>query len=167
MIGLLLALMVGVLFATGAYLLLRRDSIKLILGLGLLSYGINLLLFGSGMLKRGQPPIVADKATFSGDISHFVDPLPQALILTAIVISFGVSAFMVVLLNRRNALMAEHEKQATLHPSKIAGDPFSATGHYLGGLDQDPDDYEWLEYSLMAEYRLGLSDRAPTEVEQD
>ncbi|MCB0080524.1 MAG: Na+/H+ antiporter subunit C [Caldilineaceae bacterium] len=97
---LMMALVVGVLFATGTYLILRRRPIRLILGLGLLSHGVNLLLFSLGGAERGLPPIVVDKAAFTGDISGFVDPLPQALILTAIVIGFGVQAFAIVLVKR-------------------------------------------------------------------
>jgi multicomponent Na+:H+ antiporter subunit C len=146
MIGLVLAVMVGMLFATGTYLMLRRDPVKLLLGLGLLSYGTNLLIFGSGSLKRGAPPIVADKANFNSEIGRFVDPLPQALILTAIVISFGVTAFMVVLVNRRNTLNQEVKKA-----NKDDSDPFAISGHYLSGLDEELDDYEWLEYSWAEE----------------
>jgi multisubunit Na+/H+ antiporter MnhC subunit len=145
MIALTLAVLVGMLFATGAYLLLRREPIKLILGLGLLSYGINALLFGGSTMRRGDPPIVEDKAAFAGEISHFVDPLPQALILTAIVISFGVTAFIVVLVNRRNMLLGEHSASGEPTDPALANDPFASAGHYLSGLDSDPDDYEWLE----------------------
>jgi len=154
---LLFAAVVGVLFATGTYMLLRRRPINLILGLGLLTYGVNLLLFSNGRLKRGAPPIL-DKATFTGDlneISLLVDPLPQALILTAIVISFGVTAFAVVLINRRNMLMQDASAGG------IGGrtqDPFSiARDHLNYNVDDDdpeaaPDDYEWLEYDLVDEY---------------
>lgn len=157
---LMLATVVGVLFATGTYLLLRRSPIKLVLGLGLLSHGINLLIFGTGELKQGLPPIIVDKETFDGDISAFVDPLPQALILTAIVISFAVTAFTVVLINRRNALMsAEGVVNPTL-ATPITKDPFSPMGYYESGLDDAPDDFAWLEYSLAAERRRELARRA-------
>ena len=145
MINLILALLVGILFATGTYLLLRRDAVKLVLGLSLLSYGINFMLFGTGRLTRGVPPIVADKESFAGEIGGFVDPLPQALILTAIVIGFGVTAFVVVLLNRRNALVEEHSAEESLPTLADVNDPFSDEGYYLTGLDSDPDDYEWLD----------------------
>ncbi len=145
MIGLVVALLVGSLFATGAYLLLRRDPIRLILGLGLLSYGVNVLLFSSSTMRKGMPPIIADKATFSGDIAGFVDPLPQALILTAIVISFGVTAFLIVLVNRRNILFEDHIATTPPDVTEVANDPFGATAHYLSGLDSDPDDYVWIE----------------------
>lgn len=147
MMNLVFALLVGVLFSCGTYLLLRRDVIKLILGLSLLSYGVNFVLFGTSRLGRGMPPIVLDKEVFEGDISSFVDPLPQALILTAIVISFGVTAFVVLLLNRRNALVEEHETDAPGPSITAINDPFSDEAYYLTGLDSDPDDYEWLEPS--------------------
>lgn len=141
--GLTAAILVGFLFATGAYLILRRDPIKLILGLTMVSYGVNVLLFTASTLRPGAPPIIADKSSFTGDISSFVDPLPQALILTAIVISFGITAFLVVLVSRRNTLVEEHGGGQDA-PTKI-NDPFGSTVHYLSGLDADPDDYEWLE----------------------
>ncbi len=157
MIGLLVALLVGLLFATGTYLLLRRDPIKLILGLSLLSYAVNLLLFSTSGMARGIPPIVADKESFTGDISRFVDPLPQALILTAIVISFGVTAFVVVLVNRRNSLADSEAEGDVEGEERLAagtlGDPFASDGHYLSDLESETDDYEWLEYSLVEEYR--------------
>jgi multicomponent Na+:H+ antiporter subunit C len=140
---LLVALLVGTLFATGTYLILRREPIKLIFGLNLLSYGVNVLLFSSSAMRRGTPPIVADKATFTGDIAAFVDPLPQALILTAIVISFGITAFLIILVNRRNALTEAYA--AANGSDTVANDPFGETGHFLSGLDADPDDYVWLE----------------------
>jgi len=91
----LMAVVVGVLFGTGTFMLLRRSIVKLILGLGLLSHGANLLLFTMGYLRRGAAPIL--------DAGHPVtDPVPQALILTAIVIGFGVSAFVLVLTYRAN-----------------------------------------------------------------
>lgn len=153
-----LAAVVGVLFASGTYLLLRRSPIKLVLGLGLLSHGVNLLIFGTGTLKRGLPPIIADKKTFDGAIDAFVDPLPQALILTAIVISFAVTAFTVVLINRRNALAGE-EDAVFVAPATTTKDPFSPLDHYESGLDEAPDDYAWLEYSLAAERRRELARR--------
>ncbi len=148
MLGLLHAVIVGTLFGTGTYMLLQRSPIRLILGLGLLSHGVNLLLFSTGMLRRGLPPIVADKANFHGNIGAFVDPLPQALILTAIVISFGITAFIVVLVNRRSALIHEEEEA-------LPGDPF-ALGPLTPQMAQaGEDDYEYLEYTLVDEYRRG------------
>ena len=142
MTSLLFAASVGALFAGGAYLILRRQPIKLILGLGLLTHGVNLLIFGSSADKTGAPPIIPDKAAFQGDISPFVDPLPQALILTAIVISFGITAFIVMLINRRHTLIEESRGAAS------AIDPFAPYEHYVSGLDRHIDDYEWLGYGL-------------------
>jgi multicomponent Na+:H+ antiporter subunit C len=93
-----LALVIGWLYAAGIYMILRRSLTKLIIGLGLLSHGANLLIFTAGGLTRAHPPIVRAGATRPADSS--ADPLPQALILTAIVISFGVTAFALVLFHR-------------------------------------------------------------------
>ena len=94
----LLAILVGGLFAAGVYLLMRRSIVKLIIGLALLSHAIHLLIFAAGGLTRGRPPLVPEGAVRIDGAA--ADPLPQALILTAIVISFGVLAFAVVLIHR-------------------------------------------------------------------
>jgi multicomponent Na+:H+ antiporter subunit C len=91
-----LALGVGVLYAAGFFLIMRRSFVKLVLGLTLLGHAANLLILTSGRLTRGIPPIVPVGAT--APEPGFADPLPQALILTAIVIGFGVQAFALVLL---------------------------------------------------------------------
>ena len=90
-----LALAIGVLFATGTYLVLRRSLLKVVIGFALISHGTNLLLLTTGKLKRGAVPILV-----AGYQGAYVDPLPQALILTAIVISFAVTAFMLALMYR-------------------------------------------------------------------
>ena len=176
MIALLVALLVAMLFATGTYMVLRREPIKLILGLNLIAYGVNVLLFSSSTLQRGRPPIVEDKAAFAGDISQFVDPVPQALILTAIVISFGITAFLVVLVNQRNMLVDKYAAdpnsiETTLEATVVgqanavavvANDPFAPTGVYLSGLDADPDDFEWLEDTYTLPPRQGKRN-APSE----
>ncbi len=138
-----LALTVGCLFACGTYLLLRRGQIKLILGLGLLSYGVNLLLFGSGELSREKPPVFPDKYNYLADLAQggMADPLPQALILTAIVISFGITAFMITLINRRHTIAhtdVVHGEQAALLQE---GDPFREG-------NDDSDDFDWLPYEV-------------------
>ncbi len=91
---LLLAITVGALYAAGFYMILRRSLVKLIIGLALLSHAANLFLFTVGGLTRAGVPLLdgVEPAT------TFADPLPQALILTAIVIGFGVQAFAIVLL---------------------------------------------------------------------
>lgn len=93
-----LAILVGCLYAAGVYMMLRRSLFKLILGLALLGHGANLLIFSVGGLTRAQPPIIAPGDTLPN--APFADPLPQALILTAIVIGFGVIAFALVLFHR-------------------------------------------------------------------
>ncbi len=94
----ILALVVGCLYAAGIYMMLRRSLFKLILGLVLLSHGANLLIFTVGGLTRGSPPIATPGA--AAPAAGSADPLPQALILTAIVIGFAVLAFSLVLFHR-------------------------------------------------------------------
>ncbi|HYD41372.1 MAG TPA: Na+/H+ antiporter subunit C [Anaeromyxobacter sp.] len=91
-----LALVVGVLYATGVYMMLRRSVVKLLVGIALLSHAANLLVFSAAGVVRGRPPIVGAGAAPAAS----ADPLPQALVLTAIVISFGVLAFAIALLHR-------------------------------------------------------------------
>ena len=88
---LLLASAIGVLTAVGVYLLLRRRTIPVTIGLTFLSYAVNLFLFSMGRIVVDQPPIVGSEGT------TYTDPLPQALVLTAIVISFGMTALIVVM----------------------------------------------------------------------
>ena len=89
----LLAIAIGTLTACGIFLLLRARTFAVVLGLTLLSYAVNLFLFASGRLVTGAPPLIRAGA-------FYTDPLPQALVLTAIVIGFGVQAFALVLLKR-------------------------------------------------------------------
>jgi multicomponent Na+:H+ antiporter subunit C len=93
-----LAVVVGVLFAAAVYLILRRSLVKLVIGLILLSNAANLLIFTVSGFTRGAPPLIPEDALRPAQA--VADPLPQALILTAIVISFGVLAFAVVLIHR-------------------------------------------------------------------
>ncbi len=85
-----LAITIGVLYAASVYLLLRRGVVRVVMGVSLLSQAVNLLIFTAGGIKEGGSPFVADAST---KLANAADPLPQALILTAIVISFGVLAF--------------------------------------------------------------------------
>ena len=87
----LIASAIGALTAGGIYLALRARTFAVVLGLALLSYAINLFLFAIGRLAVNQPPIYAK------GLAEYTDPLPQALVLTAIVISFGMTALVVVL----------------------------------------------------------------------
>lgn len=94
----ILAFLIGGLYAGGLYMLMRRSIVKMIIGLVLLSYATNLLIFTVGGLTREAPPLIPAGATEPA--APFADPVPQALILTAIVISFGVLAFAVVLIDQ-------------------------------------------------------------------
>lgn len=93
-----LAFVVGGLYAGAIYMMLRRSIVKVVIGLSLLTYGSSLLIFTVGGVSRGGPPIIAPGAV--APTEPFADPLPQALILTAIVIGFGVQAFTLVLFKR-------------------------------------------------------------------
>jgi multicomponent Na+:H+ antiporter subunit C len=96
----IMAIVIGILFMAAVYLILSRSLLKVILGTGLLSHGAHLLILTMGGLGGASPPVLAEGVT------DYADPLPQALILTAIVISFGVTAFILVLAYRT---YAEHQ----------------------------------------------------------
>ena len=81
---------IGLMSAVGIYLILRRHTFPVIIGMVFLSYAVNLFLFAMGRLKINEPPIISGAASYA-------DPLPQALVLTAIVISFAMTALIVVL----------------------------------------------------------------------
>lgn len=87
----LVASAIGILAAAGIYLCLRGRTFSVVLGLAMLSYAINVFLFAMGRLVINRPPI------YDKDVTDYADPLPQALVLTAIVISFGMTALVVVL----------------------------------------------------------------------
>jgi multicomponent Na+:H+ antiporter subunit C len=94
----LLAVIAGVLYGTGIYLMLRRRLAQLIIGIGLLSHGSNVLILTAAGVTRGRPPLAAGGG---GPLTApFADPVPQSLILTSIVIGFGVLAFALVLAHR-------------------------------------------------------------------
>lgn len=94
----LLLILIALLYSTGIYMLLRRSMVKLLIGIGLLGNGVNILIFLLGTITKGKPPVIDEAAKVFKDI--YADPIPQALILTAIVISFGLQAFAIVLLKR-------------------------------------------------------------------
>jgi multicomponent Na+:H+ antiporter subunit C len=94
----LLVLLAGVLFAAGVYLVLRRNLLRMIFGLVLLSNAVNLLVFSMGRVARLAPPLVPAGAT--APVEAVANPLPQALVLTAIVIGFGLVSFALVLAYR-------------------------------------------------------------------
>lgn len=89
-----MSVVIGILFMCATYLMLSKSILRIIVGTGLLSHGAHLLILTMGGLKQGSVPLLSEKA------GSYVDPLPQALILTAIVISFGVTAFLLVLAYR-------------------------------------------------------------------
>ncbi len=91
----ILALGIGGLVAAGIYLALRERSFSLVLGLALLSYAANVFIFAAGRLSATEPPLVL--GAVAAGTAPPADPLPQALVLTAIVISFGTTAFLVAL----------------------------------------------------------------------
>lgn len=92
----LVASAVGVMFGSGVYLMLRARTFSVVVGLALFTYAINLMIFLSGRLMVGEAPVIRPDATL------YPDPLPQALVLTAIVIAFGMTAFVIVLALRAN-----------------------------------------------------------------
>jgi len=96
--NLVLPFVVGALVAAGLYLMMRRSSMKLLIGFALLSHAANLLVFTAGGLVRGNAPLIAEGERLPP--TPHADPLPQALILTAMVISFGVLAFAIALVLR-------------------------------------------------------------------
>jgi multicomponent K+:H+ antiporter subunit C len=87
----LLASAIGIMTAAGIYLILRLRTFPVILGISLLTYAVNIFLFISGRVTIGAPPVLRDNVTV------YTDPLPQALVLTAIVISFGMTAVVVMI----------------------------------------------------------------------
>lgn len=95
----LIAIVLGTLVASGVYLVLRSRLFPVILGLTLISYAANLFVFSMGRLTRKGAPVgdAIKHAAKTGEVSQFADPLPQALVLTAIVIGFGMTAFAVAL----------------------------------------------------------------------
>lgn len=100
---LLFIILIAILYGSGIYMLLRRCMVKLLIGIILLGNGANLLIFVLGRITKGKPPVIDEAARIFTDI--YADPIPQALILTAIVISFGLQAFAIVLLKRVYAML--------------------------------------------------------------
>ena len=103
---LLLAISIGILGGSGVWLLLRPRTYQIIIGLSLCSYAVNLFIFSMGRLRSGAAPILSSRA---GSLADYADPLPQALVLTAIVIGFATTAlFLVVLLASRGLTGTDH-----------------------------------------------------------
>lgn len=104
-----MAFVIGFLFMAAVYLILSKSVLRVIIGTGLLSHGAHLLILTMGGFKNDAPPVLTDMA------KNMADPLPQALILTAIVISFGVTAFFLVLAYRA------YQELGTDHMDEIRG----------------------------------------------
>lgn len=94
----LLIIIIGLLHAGGLYMLLRRSMFKIIIGLILLGNGANLLIFLLGRLVKGHPPVIENGMKVFKEI--YADPLPQAVVLTAIVIGFGLQSFAIILIKK-------------------------------------------------------------------
>lgn len=112
--NLVLVLLIGALFGTGVYLLLERSLSRVLVGITLVSNGANLLLLVAGG-AAGGPPLVG-----SGPEAQMADPLPQALVLTAIVITLGLSAFLLAMAFRSWQLQGHDEVQDDLEDRRIA-----------------------------------------------
>lgn len=103
---LILAIAIGVMAGSGVWLLLRPRTFQLILGISLISYAVNLFIFSMGRLRVDAVPVLDRQGV---DIAAYTDPLPQALVLTAIVIGFAMTAlFLVVLLASRGLTGTDH-----------------------------------------------------------
>ena len=106
--ALVLSIAIGFLVASGVWLLLRPRTYQVVIGLALLSYAVNLFIFSMGRLWIDKPPVVPQSAD-AIDPMAYADPLPQALVLTAIVIGFATTAlFLVVLLAARGLTGTDH-----------------------------------------------------------
>jgi multicomponent K+:H+ antiporter subunit C len=104
---LVVSLGIGVLTGSGVWLLLRPRTFEVIVGLSLLSYAVNIFIFATGGLRTGAAPVL--QRAFAGNLARYADPVPQALVLTAIVISFATTAlFLVLLLALRGLTGTDH-----------------------------------------------------------
>ncbi len=104
----LIAIFIGILYGCGVFLVLRRSLVKVILGIFLLSNATNLIIFLAGGITRGGTPIIEEGAE-AADIATISDPIPQALILTAIVIGLGMSAYILALKYRYFDVTGTHD----------------------------------------------------------
>lgn len=118
----LIAMIIGTLTAAGIYLSLRARTFHVVVGLTLLAYAVNVFLFAMGRLTIGQPGVISDTAL------GYTDPLPQALVLTAIVIAFAMTAFLIVLaLKARGELGNDHVDGVAVDLDEAQG--YSAPSH--------------------------------------
>ena len=137
--SLVLAVLVAWLFAVGTYLVLQRALTRIVLGLGLLSHGAILLLITVGG-RSGRPPLVGK----GDDGSGIAAPLPQAFALTAIVIGFGMTAFLLALAYRSWTSTNDDEVQDDVEDRRVARMTADDEGHYR---EPDPSaDEPWNEW---------------------
>ncbi len=129
----LLAAVAALLFAIGTYLVIQRKLSRIIIGISLLTHGANVLFVLAG--RRGDPPIVG-----SGPSRSFADPLPQAMALTAIVISFGVTAFLLALAYRSWILTSDDEVEDDVTDRLISTGGFEDTELADAGSLRDAED---------------------------
>lgn len=134
-----LAVLVAWLFAVGTYLLLQRALTRIVLGLGLLSHGAVLLLITVGG-RAGRPPLVGK----GDDGAGVAAPLPQAFALTAIVIAFGMTAFLLALAYRSWAITNDDEVQDDVEDRRAASMPVDEEGHYR--VAEPAGDATWKEW---------------------
>lgn len=117
--NLTLALTIGALYTVGTYLLLQRTLTRVVIGLGLLAHGANLLLLQAGG-PAGGVPFSTEEGGGTVGVGGTADPLPQAMVLTAIVITFGVTAFLLALAYRSWVLHGEDEVQDDVEDRRVA-----------------------------------------------
>ncbi|KJS45417.1 MAG: hypothetical protein VR70_00640 [Rhodospirillaceae bacterium BRH_c57] len=117
-----LPVLIGVLVACSIYLMLSRNLVRVVLGLSLLSNAVNLIIFTSGRLTRAIPPLVAEGGTLPPE--GYANPLPQALVLTAIVIGFGLLAFALVLTYRAYQELGTVDTTAMRHAEPQFDEPY-------------------------------------------
>lgn len=104
---LVLAIAIGVMMASGVWLILRPRTFQVAIGLSLISYAVNLFIFAMGRIRTNAPPVL--ESGLNVEASQYTDPVPQALVLTAIVIGFAMTAlFLVVLLAARGLTRTDH-----------------------------------------------------------
>ena len=120
-----LASAIGVLASVGVYLTLRARTFDVTLGMTFLSYATNLLIFSSGRLAEGKPPVLRDGV--AAELGNYTDPLPQALVLTAIVIAFAMTAVSIVLAMRNRG------DNGSDHVDASADDQEEDAGRQRGG----------------------------------
>ncbi|HEU5152347.1 MAG TPA: NADH-quinone oxidoreductase subunit K [Iamia sp.] len=143
----LMAATAAILFALGTYLLLQRKLSRIIIGIGLLGHGANVLFVNAG--RRGRAPLIG-----SADPDTFADPMPQALVLTAIVISFGVTALLLALAYRSWVLTEDDEVADDVEDRSVAKEGFA---------DSELED----EAALVADLESSTEDDEPAPIQRE